>query len=226
MTEHALKYTGTLLDHYLAMGCYRMGQYIFTTNSIFHNEKNYPVFWLRYPLQNFSFSKKAKKLLSSNNHFKISHRVFSINDEIENLYRIYSNKVNFDAPATLYEYLYSEVIQEEELQGTFDSEMIEVRDGDKLIAVGIYDKGLHSIAGIMNFYDHAYQKYSLGKYMMLLKIQYAMQWQMQFYYPGYIAFGYTKFDYKLFPNADCAQIFDATSKVWLPYSKELLMRLI
>ena len=35
----------------------------------------------------------------------------------------------------------------------------------------------------------------------------------------------SKFDYKLFPNPQLAEIFDSKKKVWLPYSKELLSQL-
>jgi len=61
---------------------------------------------------------------------------------------------------------------------------------------------------------------------MLLNIQHALKLQLHFYYPGYIAYGFDKFDYKLFPNKSFAEIFDSKKKVWLPYSKELLAQLV
>lgn len=227
MNDYArLKFNGVLLDDYLALGYYRMGQYIFTTDSIWNNGKNHFVFWLRYPLTDFYFDKKPQRLLAANKHFTIIHRDFYINEELEHLYGLYISAIEFDAPPTLQSYLFGEIFVDEEMYNVFDSGIIEVRDGNTLVAAGIYDNGETSIAGIMNFYDPSYKKYSLGKHLMLLKIQHAIKRQMKFYYPGYIAYEYEKFDYKLFPNSTLAEIFDSLKKQWLPYNKDLLMQLI
>ena len=223
--EH-IKFNGALLDNFLVQGCYRMRQDIFTTDLIWDNHKIYNVFWLRYPLANFYFDKKPQRLFTTNSSFEISIRDFSINKEIKELYKLYLDKVNFDAPPTLPDFLLGEAFIENADHNLFDSEIIEIRDGGKLIAAGIYDKGSTAIAGIMNFYDPAYKKYSLGKYLMLLKMQHAIESKMQFYYPGYIAYKYNKFDYKLFPNPRLAEIFDSKKKLWLPYNKELLFQLV
>ena len=74
---------------------------------------------------------------------------------------------------------------QEQTNNVYDTAMIEVRDQGKLIAAGIFDKGRQSIAGILNFYHPGYNKYSLGKYLMLLKIDYAIAHSKQWYYPGY-----------------------------------------
>jgi arginine-tRNA-protein transferase len=223
--EH-IKFNGVLLDSFLAQGCYRMRQDIFTTDLIWDNHNIYRVFWLRYPLDNFYFDSKAQKLLAANNSFEINSRNFFIDKEIEGLYKLYLDKVNFDAPPTLQDFLFGDTFIENLDHNLFDSEIIEVRENGKLVAAGIYDKGSTAIAGIMNFYDPAYRKYSLGKYLMLLKMQNAIKNKIQFYYPGYIAYGYNKFNYKLFPNPRLAEIFDAKKKVWLPYNKGLLFQLV
>ncbi|HVZ96459.1 MAG TPA: GNAT family N-acetyltransferase [Chitinophagaceae bacterium] len=219
------KFNGALLDNYLAAGYYRMGQFIFTTDTIVHDARRYFVFWLRYPLANFYFDKNPQKLISHNRNFKITIRNFNITEEVEKLYQAYAACVNFDVPPTLQLVLFGETFTDW-TENAFDSEIIEIRDEDKLIAAGIYDRGLASLAGIMNFYDPAYKKYSLGKYLMLVKMQHAMDLRMQFYYPGYIAYEYTKFDYKLYPNPDLAEIYDSAKKTWLPYSKQQCRQLI
>jgi arginyl-tRNA--protein-N-Asp/Glu arginylyltransferase len=223
--EH-IKFKGTVLDNFLASGCYRMRQDIFTTDLVWDNHTIYNVFWLRYPLTHFYFDKKPQKLLAANNTFEITTRIFSINKEIEALYQIYFDKVNFDAPPSMQDFLFGETFTGGFGHNLFDSEIIEVRDNGKLIAAGIYDKGSTAIAGIMNFYDPAYKKYSLGKYLMLLKMQLAIKKEMQFYYPGYIAYKYNKFDYKLFPNPHLAEVFDSKKKIWVQYNKDLLFQLV
>jgi len=225
-THDHIKFNGTLLDTLLLQGCYRMHQDIFTTDLIWNRDTFHFVFWLRYPLQKFYFDKKPQKLISLKGRFEIKKRDFYINNELEDLYQLYFEKTDFDAPPTIQDFLFGNAATGSHPANLFDSEIIEIREGNKLIAAGIYDNGLTAMAGIMNFYDPAYKKYSLGKYLMLLKIQHAIKSHMQFYYPGYIAYGYDKFDYKLFPNKSLAEIFDSKKKVWLPYSKELLAQLV
>jgi len=220
MSQHEhFKFNGALLDNYLAAGYYRMGQYIFTTDTILHDARRYFVFWLRFPLANFQFEKKAQKLLWQNRMFRILFRDFSIDPELEQLYARYTEYVNFDAPPTLQSVLFGEMA-DRDTRNAFDSGMIEVRDGDTLVAAGIYDQGARSLAGIMNFYDPLYKRYSPGKFLMLQKIRYAMDRNMEYYYPGYIAHGYPKFDYKLFPNPSMAQMYDPVTRVWMAFSAD------
>ena len=77
----------------------------------------------------------------------------------------------------------------------------------------------------MNFYDPNYRKYSLGKYLMLLKINYAQQQQYDYYYPGYVVSYYPKFDYKLFAAESATEVFDAINDRWLPFSWETVREL-
>ena len=60
---------------------------------------------------------------------------------------------------------------------------------------------------------------------MLMKVQYALENDMTFYYPGYIAHDYPKFDYKIFPCREAAEIYDPVNKEWLLYSADLLREL-
>ena len=89
--------------------------------------------------------------------------------------------------------------------------MIKIRDKNKLIAVGYFDKGFKSIAGIMNIYHPEYNMYSLGKFLMLQKLQYAQSHNMNFYYTGYISTQSTRFDYKTFPDQNAVEVLLASS---------------
>lgn len=102
----------------------------------------------------------------------------------------------------------------------FPSKIVEVRHNQKLIAAGIIDMGEKSSAGIVNFYDPEYKKYSLGKSLMIAKIFISGRNGMDYYYPGYIAYNYPKFDYKLFLGKDRAELFDPEKQVWVPYSEK------
>jgi arginine-tRNA-protein transferase len=77
--------------------------------------------------------------------------------------------------------------------------------------------GKNAITGILNFYHPAYNKYSLGKYLILQKIDFALSNNISFYYTGYISTAINKFDYKLFPDVASIEVYLPVERQWLPY---------
>ena len=60
---------------------------------------------------------------------------------------------------------------------------------------------------------------------MLLKIDYAIENKMDYYYTGYFSTGIPKFDYKIFPESRAIEIYLPKENIWVPYnsiSKEQL----
>ncbi|RIV17729.1 arginine-tRNA-protein transferase [Fibrisoma montanum] len=206
---------GDKLDMWLDLGYFRMHQDVFTCRYLMIDDMICPIHWLRIVLPNVDYKAKQRSLLRSNARFQVTIKPFILTDEAEALYARYKIAVDFDAPESVEFWL---------MNGSdtniFDTYAVEVRDENRLIAVGIFDKGEKSIAGIMNFYDPAYRKHSLGKYLMLQKIDYARQQQMLYYYPGYVVSYYAKFDYKLFPCEAATEVFDDMTADWLPFSRE------
>lgn len=184
---------------------------MFTTSITFANNEYMEVFWLRTILPSLTdiYSHKIYKL---NKGFKVSISPAAITAQMDELYEIYFKHIDFDASDTIYNYLHA---GEHILQ--FDSYKIEVWDGETLIAVGFFDKGNKAVTGILNFYHPEYKKYSLGKYLMLLKMQFAISCQMDYYYTGYLSPDYPKFDYKVFPDPDLIEVFIPELNVWVPY---------
>lgn len=211
---------GDELDFYLSVGYYRMQQEIFTCQFVQFDTLFYTVHWLRLVLADVAYGKNQQRLLRTNQRFSAVVKSFVLTNEIESLYARYRGAIDFDAPESVAACL---------LDGTgrtnFDTCIIEIRDGEQLIAGGIFDAGAQSIAGIMNFYHPDYRKYSLGKYLMLLKINYAIARKKAYYYPGYLVSGYPKFDYKLFACPAATEVFDNSTGLWLPFSWELVARL-
>ena len=181
----------SLLDDYLAAGYYRMQHLIFTTNqtqlSIEHQAL--PVFWLRIPIKNITESAAASAIRKKCAAFKVSYNKAKINNTINELYGQYLKSIDFEAAETCSSYLYDPY-----MENPFHSKMLQIKDGNKLIAAGYFDVGKNSIAGILNFYHPAYKKYSLGKYLMLKKLDYARDKKLEYYYTGYISTESNKFD--------------------------------
>ena len=100
----------------------------------------------------------------------------------------------------------------------FDAMIVNGYDKKQLIAAGYLDKGMHSVAGILNMYHPQYNKDSLGKFMMLQKWQYALANKMEYYYTGYISTGSTRFDYKTFPDPNAVEVFLPLEEKWVAYN--------
>ncbi|SNR49843.1 MULTISPECIES: GNAT family N-acetyltransferase [Hymenobacter] len=208
---------GDALDFYLSQGYYRMHQDLFTCRFLPINNDLYTVHWLRVVLEHVHYGPEQRRLLRLNKQFSVFLRPFSLTQEYEDLYALYRASITFDAPETIEAFLLAGATH-----NVFTTSVLEVRDGHQLIAAGIFDTGARSIAGIMNFYHPSYRKHSLGKYLMLLKINHALAHQKAYYYPGYLVHNYPKFDYKLFPCLAATEVFDSAMSRWLPFSWDVV----
>lgn len=212
---HENGFRGRELDSYLAAGYYRMQHSLFTTNFTQINilKPPLPVFWLRTPVKNIIEKKAIKALRKKCAAFTTTYKQATITKDVDDLYTLYRNHITFDAGDSCESYLHDSYFP-----NPFNSWMIEIHDGEVLIAVGYFDMGKIAIAGILNFYHPDYKKYSLGKYLMLKKIDCAYANDVQFYYTGYISTDTTKFDYKLFPDADAIEVLLHRERRWIRYN--------
>jgi arginyl-tRNA--protein-N-Asp/Glu arginylyltransferase len=210
---------GDVLDYYLGLGYYRMSQDLFTCRFLPVGPRIHTVHWLRLVVPQVQYGSKPRRLLRQNAQFSVAVKPFRLTAEYEDLYARYHASIDFDASPSLEELLLAGATH-----SVFDTHIVEVRAGDQLIAGGIFDRGTSTIAGIVNFYDPNYRKHSLGKYLLLLKTEYARQEQLAYYYPGYLVHGYPKFDYKLFASPEATEVFDFQNSEWLPFSWELVAR--
>lgn len=205
---------GSLLDDYLAKGFYRYRQLLFTTFYIEYHNVLHDVFWLRTHVPSVQLSSSAKRILKQNKRFSYTISPLQITEEMEALFALYRKHVTFEHAQTVHDNLFGD-----SLNNIFESYVIKVYDGDTLIAFGCFDKGEKSIAGILNAYHPNYKKYSLGKYLILLKLQYCINHNITYYYTGYIGIGLHYFDYKIFPDENAIQVLLHEPAVWIPYNK-------
>ena len=209
-------FKGELLDKLLEAGYYRMQHFMFTCNEtiISENLLAIPVFWLRTVIKDCKPEGSARNILKKCSGFSVVLKPAYVNDEIETLYQAYKNHVAFKVADSAADYLHQQFVQL-----PFDSMMIKIYDGTKLIAAGYFDQGQNAIAGILNIYHPQYNMYSLGKFLILQKLEYALFKNMQYYYTGYISTESTRFDYKTFPDAKAVEVLLPMEKIWVPYKK-------
>ncbi len=199
------------LDAHLEDGWFRMGQAIFTTSFLKFKDIIYSAIWLRVDLQTFQISGTQKKLQKLNAGFTVTIREAFLDPSKEELFSLYQHHVPFDTAPNLQQLLFG--YGEHDIYETLE---ICIYDGARLIACGFFDLGEKASAGISCFYDPAYKKHSLGKYLMFLKMEFSKSQGLHYFYLGYFAPGYPLFDYKLDLSRNNLEFLDQATEKWLP----------
>lgn len=204
---------GEQLDVFLANGWYRMGQTIFTTHFLFFEQQILSAIWLRLALENFEFKRSLRKIINRNKtKFRTEIVPFQLTEEKEFIYQKYAADFKGNLSGTLKRSLLDGLDQ-----NVFETTEINIYDGDKLVAFSFFDEGKNSITSISGVYDPDYKSSSLGLYTMLEEIQYGLDTNREFYYPGYFVPGNERFDYKL--RIGDVEYFEFVSKGWIPFGK-------
>lgn len=207
-------FKGNAIDELFAAGYYRMQHLMFTCNDtiLTDGQPPIPVFWLRTLVKECKLNKTAKTILNKSSGFNIDILPANVNNEVEALYALYKSHVSFSVSSTCAAYLHQPILPQ-----PFHSLMVQVRCKGQLIATGYFDTGEKSIAGIMNIYHPKFHQYSLGKLLILQKLQYAVFQNKQYYYTGYISPGSSRFDYKVFPDPMAVEVLLSERQQWVPY---------
>jgi arginine-tRNA-protein transferase len=208
------KITPEELDDYLLHGWFRMGQTIFTTNFLNFKNNFYSAIWLRLDLARYEADRTQEKLFKRNAHFHVTIKPAQVNTAHEILYEKYKSSLSFEPSASLKALLFGRSPYQ-----IFNTQEVNVYDGNKLIAAGFFDLGKNSAAGISSFYDPEYKKYSLGKYLIYQKISFCKQQGIRYFYPGYFVPGYSFFDYKLGIGNSVLEYLALASGQWLPIAE-------
>ena len=199
------------LDAYLANGWYRMHETIFTAHFLTHQNELRTAIWLRNRLSDFNNqSTTFQKLAKRNRQFRVEFTPLQITKAHEKLFQEYRKAQFEDENDSLQRSLFGNNNNE----APYDSYMINLYDGRILIGSGVYDKGYASMAGIVSFYNVNYSKYSLGKYLIYLKMNQAKNWGLTFFYPGYFMPGVPRFDYKLSIGSECLEYLELSTFSW------------
>ncbi len=211
--KHHLNYLSPKdLDQYLERGWFRMVQTVFTCQFLFFEGAIFSTIWIRRNLNNLKFSKSQRKLIQRNKKiFRFEFGPLNIDRNKEMLFHKYRKAFK----GSTYLSLSSSLFEPFELAKVlFNSYECRIYDGDKLIALSIFDLGKKSLASIIGIYDPAYKEHSLGLFTMFLEMEFGKAEGYEFYYPGYIIPPNTRFNYKL--RIGDAEYLDQVSKKWRP----------
>jgi leucyl-tRNA---protein transferase len=201
------------LDNYLAKGWFRMGQTIFTCNFLNFKRTFYSAIWLRIDLKKYQPDKAFEKLQKLNAGFRIQIQAATITPRKEELYKKYKTGIAFETSSSL-----SALLLNDGKNSIYDTHEICIYNQNKLIAVGYFDLGDKSTAGIVSFYEPDYKKYSLGKYLIYSKIAYCAEQGFSYFYPGYFAPNYAMFDYKLSIGKSALEFLNIYNNQWQSFT--------
>jgi len=203
-------------DEAWARGWFRMRQSLFTAHFLEFERQFFSAIWLRVGLVGLVPDKKFLILKKLNRAFRVEFRPAEVDPSPahENLYQVYRNSLSFEPAPNLKNLLIGD-----ETVSLFPTWQVELFDGETLIASGYFDMGSRSAAGITCFYDPAYKKHSLGKYLIYLKMEFCQSRGFEFFYPGYLAPGERRFDYKRHMGTDTLEYWELASGRWLPYPR-------
>lgn len=184
--------SGLEMDDLLDKGWFRFADLIAKVHFLPMDNEIQEVLNIRYPLQNFLLKKSHRRIWNRvENNFRIEFSPAYIDEQKEELYENFKNRMYGIKCLTLNDFLFGE---NDSLP--YDTQELSVYDGGRLIAYSYFDLGINSIASLLCIYDESYRQFSLGNYTMLKEIEYAINLGMDYYYPGYILRTNDLFGYK------------------------------
>jgi leucyl-tRNA---protein transferase len=214
--------TGARLDRALALGWYRSQQALFTCSHV-NLGGIYRVHWLRYRLHEIIERASHNKIRKRSAAFTCTCEDFNpdfVRPDHSELHTRYRASIDFDGARSIAGCLLGE---DYDGVNVYDTKCLSLFDGDKLIAAGYFDVGLQTAASILHFFDPAYKRFSLGKYLILLTLDFMRANHLSLYYPGYLVQGLSKMDYKLFLGKQSAQYFDPETISWKYFEEKILL---
>lgn len=199
-------------DEAWSLGWFRMRQTLFTTHFLTFDGSFRSAIWLRNHLDPRLFDGGFRSVVKRNQRWSVEFEPLPVQGpslDHEVLYQKYRRSVPFEPAPTLRDLLYGDSFHDR-----FPSWWANVYDGSKLIAAGIFDRGDRSAAGINAFYDPEYRSYSLGKFLILKKMEFCYHEGHEWFYPGYVSPGEPRFDYKWTLGRQTLEYWDLGAQSW------------
>ena len=201
------------LDTLLESGFFRSGQTMFTTSFLKFGEKYFDAIWLRIKLSEFEPSNDVVRIAKRAKRFRTIVRKAYIDTEKENLFLDYKSKVAFVTVQSLQQLLMDDNLTE----NIFNSYEVCVYDQDQLIACGFFDVSEKKGMGINCFYHPNYSSFTLGKFLIYQKILFCIDKGFEYFYPGYFAPNFNRFDYKLAIAKKGLYYYHLKNREWLNF---------
>ena len=140
---------------------------------------------IRIDINKYEFSKSDKRILNKNKDINVYVQKPTLSIDHINLFNKYhknmQDKKNWKANEIDPADYHSSYVDGE---GEFGKEILYFLD-DKLICVALCDMNQESLSSVYCYYDHEYEKRSLGKFSILAQISMAKQSNVPYLFLGY-----------------------------------------
>ncbi|MBL7826005.1 MAG: hypothetical protein JNJ57_05200 [Saprospiraceae bacterium] len=169
------------------------------------------VILLRIRLKDFEFSKSQRKCLRRNEDLTILRRSLHIQPMHEILFERHSRRFLHNRPQSIYGFFsfFSSIMP------CYGIEFDVFKD-DQLVAASFFHIGRKSLAANYGIYEPEEWRRGLGTFTMLKEIEFAIENNRDYYYPGFIYDVPSEFDYKL--NFNNLEYFDWWGN-WYPLDR-------
>jgi leucyl-tRNA---protein transferase len=179
------------MDHLWAEGWRHFGIVFVRYHTSVHGGQPFTVLPLRIDLQRFAPSRSQKRVLAKNRDAEIIIRPSSVDAEKEVLFEKHRLRFEENVPTSLYNFLSN-------MPASLPCTNLElcVYIGGRLSGVTFLDVGARAISAVYAMFDPAQAKRSLGIFMMLQSLRFALERGCRYYYPGYAYEEPFAYDYK------------------------------
>lgn len=168
---------------------------------------------LRIPVNNFTLTKSQAKIWRKNENFHWNLVAGRPTDAHHELFLLHRERFERNVPDSIFDFI-STTHESLPTRGL----ILDVYDGEKLIATSLIDHTPKSMSSIYAMFHPDYGAYSLGVYTMLLEIYSCRQLGNTYYYPGFAHHESSFYDYKKRFNALEWLDWKGTMD-WLPYER-------
>lgn len=177
-----------------------------TTFNTFH------VLPLRVLTREFKMTKRQRKIWTKNQNTTINLYLGNASEAHHELFELHKKRFSHNIPTSIFDFISQQHAEQPTKGGILD-----VFDGDKLIASSFIDITTHSISSIYAMFHPDYENRSLGIFTMLLEIFMTLKLKKQFYYPGFAHHENSFYDYK--KRFHALEYFDWQEMAWQPYTR-------
>jgi arginyl-tRNA--protein-N-Asp/Glu arginylyltransferase len=198
----------------LANGWRRSAYYFYRYNREWSETtfKTFHVLSLRVLIHQFQMTKRQRKIWKKNEHTKINLYSGNPSEAHHELFELHKKRFSQNIPDSVFDF-----IAEKHAEQPTKGGILDVFEGEKLIASSFIDITTYSISSIYAMFHPDYENRSLGIFTMLLEIFIALKLKKQFYYPGFAHNENSFYDYK--KRFHALEYFDWQESLWKPYPR-------
>lgn len=179
------------MDQLWASGWRHFGTEFFRYSHTIEAEKWKLIQPLRIRLADFSLTRSQTRVLRKNSDLRHEFQPAAIREDTATLFHLHKQRFAEGVPESLTTFL-----SPEPAQIPCPCRELRVHLGDALIASSFLDLGVTAASGIYGVFHPDHHRRSLGIFTMLIEIQWCIETDREFYYPGYSTREPGLYDYK------------------------------